>query len=121
MTPPLDERQRELFAEALITEIKAEMGRRDWSSRGLGRQIGRSSQYVSTRLDGGNPRTGKRIDLTVQDITAIASAFEMEPFELMERAQVALTNVRTLPTLGDKRRQRSYPVVVDEAAREDED
>ncbi|GAA4124682.1 hypothetical protein GCM10022215_32530 [Nocardioides fonticola] len=75
--------------EHLVLEIKAEMGRRDLSSRALGRLIGQNSQYMSFRLDGGNPRTGERVPLNVRDLAAIASALNLDPAELMERATVA--------------------------------
>lgn len=75
------------FSDALVSEIKAEMGRRDLSSRGLGRLIGRSSQYMSDRLDGGNSKTGKRVTLNVADLFAIASAMGMDATALTERAQ----------------------------------
>lgn len=76
----------ELFSDALVSEIKAEMGRRGLSSRGLGRLIDRSSQYMSDRLDGGSAKTGKRVVLTVQDLAAIAEALEMQPSDLTLRA-----------------------------------
>ncbi|KTS09067.1 hypothetical protein [Microbacterium testaceum] len=75
------------LADALVSEIKAEMGRRDLSSRALGRLIGESSQYMSTRLDGGNPRTGERVTLNIRDVYAIASALDIDALELMGRAQ----------------------------------
>jgi len=78
------------FSEALVSEIKAEMGRRDLSSRGLGRLIQKSSQYMSDRLDGGNSKTGKRVTLTITDLLAIAQALELEPTDLIVRAQRAI-------------------------------
>lgn len=106
MTPPLNREQLDEFAAALVLEIKAEMGRRDLSSRGLGKEIGRSSQYVSSRLDGGNPTTGKRVALTVSDVASIASAFGMEPYELMANAQEAMTRksakIVRLPAFDDE-------------------
>lgn len=110
MTPPFHSSLIDAFADALVLEIKAEMGRRDLSSRGLGRMIGWSSQYVSTRLDGGNPRTGIRVPLTVRDIAAIASALDMNADELMSRAQAALESDPKLSaqisSLAAKRAQR---------------
>lgn len=75
------------FAEAMISEIKAEMGRQDLSSRALGRLLGKSSQYMSTRLDGGNPRTGERVPLGVGDMSAIADALGLPLVTLVERAE----------------------------------
>lgn len=77
------------FSDALVSEIKAEMGRRDLSSRGLGRIIGKSSQYMSDRLDGGNPKTGKRTVLSVPDLFAIASALGVDANDLTDRATAA--------------------------------
>lgn len=65
------------------------MGRRDLSSRGLGRLIDKSSQYMSTRLDGGNPRTGERVPLGVGDLAAIADALGISLTDLVERAERA--------------------------------
>jgi hypothetical protein len=77
------------FSDALISEIKAEMGRRDLSSRGLGRLIGKSSQYMSDRLDGGNSKTGKRVVLTITDVMVFASALGVDATDLIERANAA--------------------------------
>lgn len=77
------------FSDALVSEIKAEMGRQDMSSRALGRLIGASAQYISSRLDGGNPRTGERVVLTVRDLAAIAQALGLDEIELISRAQEA--------------------------------
>lgn len=77
------------FSDALVSEIKAEMGRRDLSSRGLGRLIGKSSQYMSDRLDGGNPKTGKRTVLSVPDLFAIADALGVDANDLTDRATAA--------------------------------
>lgn len=76
----------ERFSEALVSEIKAEMGRQSLSSRGLGRLIGKSSQYMSDRLDGGNTKTGRRVVLTVWDLSAIALALGVSELDLVERA-----------------------------------
>lgn len=76
--------------DALILEIKSEMGRRDLSSRGLGRLIGKSSQYMSDRLDGGSSKTGKRVQLTVTDLGAIADALGLSARDLVGRAHDAV-------------------------------
>ena len=78
------------FSDALVSEIKAEMGRRGTSSRALGRQVGRSSQYMSDRLDGGNSKTGRRVTLTVKDLAAIAAVFGLHPADLIARAKAAV-------------------------------
>lgn len=85
------------FSQALVSEIKAEMGRQDLSSRALGRRISASSQYVSARLDGGNPRTGERVTLTVKDLSAIAHALGLTEVELVERAQHAVGALNVTP------------------------
>lgn len=82
MTQPYGER----FSDALVSEIKAEMGRQDLSSRALGRLIGKSSQYMSDRLDGGSAKTGKRVLLNVRDLAAIAEALGMRSSDLTYRA-----------------------------------
>ncbi|WOF23797.1 hypothetical protein N8K70_03715 [Microbacterium betulae] len=90
MTPDFPAR----FSDALVSEIKAEMGRQDLSSRALARLIGSNAQFVSSRLDGGNPRTGERVILTVRDLSAIAHALGLSELELVSRAQsVANSNV----------------------------
>ena len=79
------------LAEQLVIEVKAAMARAGiTSSRALGRAIGASSQYMSSRLDGGNPRTGERVPLNVHDVADIAEALGLVPHELLERAEIAL-------------------------------
>lgn len=75
-----------LYSQAIVSEIKAEMGRQNMSSRALGRMIGHSSQYVSMRLDGGNPKTGELVTLGVDDLVAMTSALGIDPTELLTRA-----------------------------------
>ncbi len=99
MTPPLNREQQEHFNEALVLEIKAEMGRRGLSSRALGRLIGESSQYMSMRFDGGNPKTGKRVPLSIPDAASIASVFDMEVEELLARATASLSDLSTTTDL----------------------
>lgn len=74
------------FADAIVSEVKAEMGRRNLSSRALGRLIGKSSQYMSDRLDGGNSKTGKRVVLNVSDLYVIADALGIDAADLTSRA-----------------------------------
>jgi hypothetical protein len=89
-TGPVDDEYAQRFSDAVVSEIKAEMGRRSLSSRKLGVLIGESSQYMSMRLDGGNPRTGERVILNVRDIAAIASALNLDAATLMQRAEAAM-------------------------------
>lgn len=92
-----DEGFPERFSDALVSEIKAEMGRQSLSSRGLGRLIGKSSQYMSDRLDGGNTKTGKRVVMNVWDLAAIAAALGLTESELVNRAEaVAIGRVTPL-------------------------
>ena len=88
-TQSVDHEYPQQFSDALVSEIKAEMGRRDLSSRALGRLIGKSSQYMSDRLDGGNSKTGKRVTLNVTDLFAIATALNLDAAALIEIAQRA--------------------------------
>lgn len=77
--------------DALVVEIKALMGRRGVrSSRALADLIGESSQYVSMRLDGGNPRTKKRTPLNTTDLAKIAYALGVTPDDLFHRGVAAL-------------------------------
>lgn len=85
----MQERARQ-FSNALVSEIKAEMGRQDLSSRALGRAIGKSSQYMSDRLDGGSSKTGERVALNVRDLSAIAGALKLSEEDLVRRANEAL-------------------------------
>jgi hypothetical protein len=87
----------ELFADALVTEIKAEMGRQSLSSRALGRLINKSSQYMSDRLDGGNVKTGRRVVLNIWDLAAISGALGMSEVQLIERAQAAASGGNVIP------------------------
>lgn len=87
----MDRDYAERFWEELISEIKAEMGRRDLSSRGLGRLIGKSSQYMSDRLDGGSSKTGQRVVLSVRDLAAIAHALGIAEADLAARARHAVS------------------------------
>lgn len=94
------------FSDAMVSEIKAEMGRQDLSSRGLARLIGSNPQFISSRLDGGNPRTGERVVLNVRDIVVIANALGLSYVELISRAE----NVA--------RRQQDYHLVANESINE---
>ncbi|MGZ0069359.1 hypothetical protein [Microbacterium arborescens] len=92
------------FTDCLISEIKAEMGRRDLSSRGLGRLIGKSSQYMSDRLDGGSSKTGQRVVLNVWDLVAISEALGLDAADLTKRAESAARGGTVIhATFGDVR------------------
>lgn len=104
----MNETYGQRFSDALVSEIKAEMGRRDLSSRALGRLIGKSSQYMSDRLDGGSAKTGRRVLLSVQDMAAIAEALGMKASDLTFRAHF-------LAIGGDP---NALPLVTDTAVRD---
>lgn len=80
---------RERFSAALVSEIKADMGRRELSFRGLAALLGENPQYVTSRLGAGNPRTGKRVEMTVADLLVIASALGTTPNKMLDRAKLA--------------------------------
>jgi hypothetical protein len=101
MTPAPDHDFLERLAEALVMEIKAEMGRRSLSARGLAALIGENPQYVTSRIGAGNPRTGKRVPITISDLAVIAGALDQDPLEMLSRARVEagatpIGNVRQL-------------------------
>lgn len=78
------------FRDALVGEIKAEMGRKGIrSTRQLAEMIGESSPYLSARLDGGEPKTKRRVLLNVVDLEKIGHALDVEPSELLARATLA--------------------------------
>lgn len=77
------------FRAALISEIKAEMGRRDLTNAALAALIGESKQYVGSRLGAGNPHTGRRVEVNVPDLYVIAGALDLDPRVLLDRAQAA--------------------------------
>lgn len=91
----------DFFWNAIVLEIKSEMGRRDLSSRALGRSIGKSSQYMSDRLDGGSSKTGRRVVLTVWDLAAMAHAMSVSEASLAKRAnEVALQALAAASDIG---------------------
>lgn len=106
MTPAPSGEYLAHFSEALVLEIKAEMGRRDLSARGLATLIGVNPQYVTSRMFGGNPRTGKRVEITVADLETIAGALELDPMELMQRAR-QLATAATSDDLAARRAARA--------------
>ncbi|WP_300680679.1 helix-turn-helix transcriptional regulator [Nocardioides sp.] len=78
------------FEAALVMEIKAARARRGiTSSRELAELLGENPQWVSNRLDGGNPRTGKRVAISVTDLMRIAEVLEMQPVDLIKAAEKA--------------------------------
>lgn len=101
----MDDDYGKRFSDALVSEIKAEMGRQGMSSRKLGVLIGESSQYMSMRLDGGNPRTGERVLLNVRDLAGIAEALGIRASDLTLRAHfLALGGDPNLAPILERRR-----------------
>lgn len=96
----------QLLSEALVSEIKAEMGRQDVSSRELARRIGSNPQFVSSRLDGGNPRTGERVAINIRDLVDIARALGLTEVELLQRAQAVATRPGWLVPISEIRSRR---------------
>ena len=124
MSPVPDSEYLTRVSVALVSEIKAEMGRRDLSYTGLAVLLGQHKQYVTSRLGAGNPRTGKRVEVNIMDLYAIAGALEIDVTELLDRALKQAGPV----TYGDgafdldspeprSSSERTYPEVMDEAAR----
>ena len=72
---------------AVVLVIQRERDRQGLSSRELARRMGVTAQYVSSRIDGGNPRTGRRIDVTYEDGALFASALGISSLELTMRAE----------------------------------
>lgn len=90
----------ERFSAALVSEIKADMGRRELSFRGLAVLLRQNPQYVTSRLGAGNPHTGKRVDLSVSDLIVIAGALGTDAWDLIQRARAVVgpTQYMQLPT-----------------------
>jgi transcriptional regulator with XRE-family HTH domain len=113
MTPAPSDEYLERFSAALVLEIKAEMGRRDLSARGLATLIGVNPQYVTSRIAGGNPRTGKRVEITVPDLKRIAGALDLDPIDLMTRARDAASSGDDLAARRASRVSDPAPIVTD--------
>lgn len=83
-----------LLTEGLVAKINAARAAAGYaSSRELARELGWSSQYISDRLDGGNPRTGRRKALTALDLAQLAQALDLDPVELMKMLIESVTAV----------------------------
>lgn len=75
------------LAAAVVLAIQQERDHQGISSRELARRMGVNPQYVSSRIDGGNPRTGERIAVTFKDGALFASALGLSSLELATRAE----------------------------------
>lgn len=77
---------RDALGEALVGEIKAEMGRKGiGSNRQLALAVGASYSSVNDRLSK-STRTGRRTAISVIDLQAYADALGIDPLELLRRA-----------------------------------
>lgn len=117
MTPVPNSDYLARVSAALVSEIKAEMGRRDLSARGLAALIGENPQYVTTRIGAGNPRTGKRVEINVADLSLIAGALDLDPRDLLTRA---MDQAARGDELANRRGRRNPIGVADEAARDED-
>lgn len=103
MTPPVHSNERlARFSDALVLEIKAELGRQGLSMRALAELIGENHQYVNSRIGAGNPRTKVRVAISVADLAAIASALDVDPLDFFNRALAASSPTSTLPAFDDE-------------------
>lgn len=75
------------LSDALVEVIREERDRRGFSSREIARRMGANAQYVSSRIDGGNPRTGDLVPITVLDAAAFAHTLDLTLGELLKLAQ----------------------------------
>lgn len=71
------------FALAVVAEIRAEIGRQGLRQSDLSRATGLKESYISTRFSGKYP-------LDVNDLGLIAAALNLQPSELVVRAEAAL-------------------------------
>ena len=65
--------------EAVATELRAAMARKNLSRRGLAALMGVNSQWVQRRL------TGEQ-SLTVEDVVLICTALDISPLPLLQHA-----------------------------------
>lgn len=77
---------RSALTNALVAEIRAEMGRRGVRTiRELAERAEMAETAVKDRLNK-NSRTGRRTPIRVPELAAIARALEVDPIELLQRA-----------------------------------
>lgn len=77
----------EQLSDGLVQAVIEERDRQGLSSRELARRMGVNAQFVSSRIDGGNPRTGERILITFRDAAAFAIALGVPLMDLAFRAE----------------------------------
>ena len=73
------------FAQATADEIRAELARRNLDQKNLAEMTGISTSYLSARLRGDLP-------FDLNDVEAIAIAFELAPNTLTERAEILMAS-----------------------------
>jgi len=95
------------FGDALVREIKAEMGRQEIGGvRALATKMGlRSHGALNDRLNKSS-RTGQRVSIGAEDLWRIAVALGVEPVELIRRASAAVPPADPLTELEHARRRR---------------
>lgn len=77
------------FADALVREIKAEMGRQEIGGvRALARMIGMNHGVLNDRLNR-SPKTHQRVAISMEDLARISAALGLRPLELVRRAEDA--------------------------------
>lgn len=75
------------FGDALVGEIKAEMGRQNIGSvRALAELLGTNNVYWNDRL---NKKPGQRTPITMPDLARLSAVLHVEPQELVGRAWAA--------------------------------
>ncbi|MGN0065781.1 MAG: helix-turn-helix domain-containing protein [Nocardioides sp.] len=101
---------------AVAAELRAERAAKDLTTKELSALAG--IPYASLRRYLGAER-----HIDVATVAALCGALGLEAGELVARASDRLERARRsdgddVPTLGQRRRQRSYPILDDEAARD---
>lgn len=111
------------FAKEFAVGLREVMKARGVTQTPVAEAIGRDQTYVSERVRGVRaPDTD--VIAGVAEVAGVTPATIVKEVMAAVRAAKAVEAtpvVRNLPTLADNRRQKSYPVIADEAAREDED
>lgn len=83
---------RAALTDALVGEIRAEMGRRGIRSiRELAERAGMTVTAMQDRLNK-NARTKRRTPISVPDLAAIGQALDVEPIILLRRAMAEVND-----------------------------
>jgi len=77
--------------DALVEEILWEMEKQGIPTiNELGRIVGWYAQYIYDRLGNGNPRTKRRVVLTIRDLEQLAAVLDTKASTLVARAEERL-------------------------------